>query len=70
MSILRYALIGAAVAYGVRYITKKRPDGSSILDEVMDKAPEWFEKGKNYAEKTITELTDNVRQQAHKATNV
>jgi len=63
MGILKYALIGAAVVYGVKYITKKRADGSSILDDLTEKAPEWFEKGKNYAEKTISELSDNVQRQ-------
>jgi len=63
MSILKYALIGAAVVYGVKYITKKRADGSSILDELTEKAPEWINKGKNYVEKTLNEVTDNLQQQ-------
>jgi hypothetical protein len=70
MSILKYALVGAAVVYGVKYITKKRADGSSILDDLTEKAPEWFEKGKNYAEKTIGDLTDNVQRQARDAMNM
>jgi len=70
MSILKYALIGAAVVYGVKYITKKRADGSSILDDLTDKAPEWFEKGKNYVEKTIGEVTDSVRHEAQKDVHI
>lgn len=49
--------------YGVKYITKKRADGSSILDELTEKAPEWINKGKNYVEKTLNEVTDNLQQQ-------
>ena len=63
MRVLKYALIGAAVAYGISYITKKRPDGSSILDDLCERSPEWLQKGKSYVEKTINDVTDAVRQQ-------
>lgn len=64
MSILKYALIGAGLAYGIRYITKKRADGSSILDDLTEKAPEWFEQGKDYVEKTINQVKDNIERQS------
>jgi len=64
MSIFRFALVGAAVGYGIYQLTKKREDGTTLLDELVDKTPEWFEKGKQYATQTINEVTDNVRNYA------
>ena len=51
MGILKTAIIGAAVYAGVKYITKKDPiTGQSIVDELMDKAPQWADKAKSYTE--------------------
>ncbi|MCX2492166.1 YtxH domain-containing protein [Pedobacter sp. PF22-3] len=51
MGILRTAIIGAAVYAGVKYITKKDPiTGQSIVDELLDRAPEWADKAKGYTE--------------------
>jgi hypothetical protein len=63
MSILKYAMIGAAVAYGINYVTRKRADGTSIMDELTEKAPEWLEKGKHYAEQTINQITDKIKEE-------
>ena len=60
MKILTLALVGAAVAYGISYITKKNENGVSILDELTQKAPEWMEKGKQYATQTINDVTENI----------
>ena len=61
MSILKYALIGAAVAYGIQYITKKREDGTSIADDFLDKATEWAGKGKEYATQVINNAEENIK---------
>ena len=61
MSIFKYAIIGAAVAYGINYITKKRSDGTSILDELTESAPEWMEKAKQQAEQTIDQVAENLK---------
>ncbi|GAA4202760.1 hypothetical protein GCM10022289_18000 [Pedobacter jeongneungensis] len=51
MGILKTAIIGAAVYAGVKYITKKDPvTGQSIVDELLDRAPQWADKAKGYAE--------------------
>ena len=60
MSLLRFLVTGAAVAAGVHYVTKKRPDGSSIMDDLKSKAPEWMDKAKPYV--------DQVKDQISKAT--
>ncbi len=56
MSILKFALLGAAVAYGITQITKKREDGTSILDDLTEKAPEWMDKAKQFANQKLDEV--------------
>jgi len=51
MSLLKYLVVGAAVAAGVNYVTKKRENGRSVMDDLSDKAPEWMEKAKQYTDK-------------------
>lgn len=51
MGLLRFLAFGAAVAVGVNYLTKKRPDGTSILDDLTAKAPEWMDKAKEFGDK-------------------
>lgn len=48
MSLFKNLLIGAAVVAGVNYITKKRPDGKSMVDDLKEKAPEWIDKAKEF----------------------
>ena len=64
MSILKFAMIGAALGYGIYYVTKKREDGTSIIDDLAENAPEWFDKGKQYATQTIDQLTDSIKNYA------
>ena len=51
MGLLRFLAFGAAVAVGVNYLTKKRPDGTSILDDLTARAPEWMDKAKEFGDK-------------------
>lgn len=51
MSLLKYLVVGAAVAAGVNYVTKKGENGRSLFDDFSDKAPEWMEKAKEYTDK-------------------
>lgn len=60
MGILKFAIIGAAVAYGINHITKKRADGTSILDDVLDQAPEWKEKAQQFATQAIDQVKDTA----------
>ena len=62
MKILTLMIASAALAAGVAYITRKREDGTSILDELTNKAPQWMEKGKQYATQTIDQVSDQIRQ--------
>jgi hypothetical protein len=53
MGLLKFIAIGAAVGYGINYITKKGENGRSILDDITDDAPEWFDKAKKFAEEKV-----------------
>jgi len=58
MGFLKTAFIGAAVYAGVKYITKKDPlNGKSIMDDLIEKAPEWMEKAKGYKKDIQGKLT-------------
>jgi len=67
MGLIRILAVGAAVAYGINYLTKKRPDGRSMMDDIKDKAPEWMEKAKPYMEKAQP-YADRLKDQFNKAT--
>ncbi len=64
MSLLKYAVLGAAVAYGVKYLTKKGIDGRSVIDNLKDKAPEYADKVKATAEQYVNEITQKVKDKA------
>jgi len=49
MSHLKTFLLGMATAYGIYYITKKREDGTSILDDLKDNPSFFLNKAKDYA---------------------
>jgi len=53
MSILKFIIVGAAVGYGINYITKKNENGRSIIEDLADDAPEWFEKAKHLAQDAL-----------------
>lgn len=56
MGLLRTALIGAAVYSIVKYVTKKDVNGKSVVDDILEKAPEWMDKAKNLKDELKVEL--------------
>jgi hypothetical protein len=66
MKLLPIILASTALAAGVAYLVRKREDGTSILDELTNKAPEWMEKGKQYATQTIDQVSDQIKQFNHR----
>lgn len=60
MGILKFAIIGAAVAYGITELTKKRENGTSLLDDLTDNAPDWMEKAKAYASQAVDKVMNHV----------
>jgi hypothetical protein len=65
MGLLRFIAVGAAIGYGINYITKKGPNGRSILDDITEDAPEWFDKAKKYAEHTVEQASQTVKEKAN-----
>jgi hypothetical protein len=53
MGLLKFIIVGAAVGYGINYLTKKGADGRSVLDDITDNAPDWFDRAKKFAEDNI-----------------
>jgi hypothetical protein len=62
MSLLKFIIVGAAVGYGINYITKKNEDGRSIIDDLADNAPDWFEKAKHFADDALGKVGKSVEE--------
>ena len=62
MKLLPIILASTALAAGVAYLVRKRENGTSILDDLTNNAPEWMEKGKQYATQTIDQVSDQIKQ--------
>ncbi len=61
MGLLKFIIVGAAVGYGVNYITKKGEDGRSVLDDLTENAPEWLDQAKKYADDAIEQILGKVK---------
>jgi hypothetical protein len=62
MSILKYAILGAAVAFGISQLTKRREDGSSILDDLTERSPDLMNKAKDYAAQAVDHLSQSLKE--------
>ena len=51
MSLFKLFVTGAAVAAGLHYMKKKRPDGSSISEYMKRKFSRWMTKAQPYIER-------------------
>ncbi|MDB5133074.1 MAG: hypothetical protein JWR02_2823 [Mucilaginibacter sp.] len=63
MGLLKFIIVGAAVGYGINYLTKKRADGRSVIDDLGADVPEWIDKAKQF----VTDNFGDVVQPAAKA---
>ena len=61
MGLLKFIAVGAAIGYGINYITKRGPNGRSILDDITEDAPEWFDKAKKFATDKVEEVVQQVQ---------
>jgi len=62
MNLLKFIVVGAVVGVGINYITKKGADGRSILDDITDKAPDWFGQAKKFAVETVESVNKTARE--------
>ena len=58
MRILKFMAIGAAVGYGIYYLTKEKENGKSILGELLEDAPDYVDRAKKYVEYTIDQVAE------------
>ncbi|MGZ3835185.1 MAG: YtxH domain-containing protein [Mucilaginibacter sp.] len=63
MRILKFIAVGAAVGYGIYYLTREKENGKSILEELIDDAPDYVDRAKKYVEYTF----DQVAERLHKS---
>ena len=62
MGLLKFIAVGAAIGYVINYITKKGENGRSILDDITEDAPEWFDKAKQYANEKVELAVEKAQQ--------
>jgi hypothetical protein len=62
MRIFKFMALGAAVGYGIYYLIREKENGKSILDELLEEAPDYVDRAKKYVELTI----DQVAERFHK----
>ena len=58
MRILKFMAIGAAVGYGIYYLTKEKENGKSILEELLEEAPDYVDRAKKYVEYTFDQVAE------------
>jgi hypothetical protein len=63
MRILKFIAVGAAVGYGIYYLTREKENGKSLLEELLEDAPDYVDRAKKYVELTI----DQVAERLHKS---
>ena len=63
MRILKFIAVGAAVGYGIYYLTREKENGKSLLEELLEDAPDYMDRAKKYVELTI----DQVAERLHKS---
>jgi hypothetical protein len=64
MGLLKFIAVGAAIGYGINYITKKGENGRSILDDLTEDAPEWFDKAKQFATEKVDQAVEKAQQKS------
>jgi hypothetical protein len=58
MRVLKFVAIGAAVGYGIYYLTREKGNGKSILEELLEDAPDYVGRAKKYVEYTIDQVAE------------
>jgi hypothetical protein len=60
MRILKFMAIGAAVGYGIYYLTREKENGKSILEELIEDGPDYLDRAKKYVEFTVDQIAERL----------
>jgi hypothetical protein len=60
MRIIKFMAIGAAVGYGIYYLTREKENGKSILDELLENGPDYLDRTKKYVEYTVDQIAERL----------
>ena len=60
MRIIKYMAIGATVGYGIYYLTRKKENGKSLLEELLEDAPDYVDRAKKYMEYTLDQVAERL----------
>jgi hypothetical protein len=60
MRIWKFVALGAAVGYGIYYITRERENGKSILEELIEDGPDYVDRAKKYIEYTVDQISERL----------
>ena len=58
MRIVKFMAISAAVGYGIYYLTREKENGKSILEELLENAPDYVDRAKKYVEYTLDQVAE------------
>jgi len=59
MGTIKSFMFGVGVSFAVYYLTKKGPDGKSVLDDILDNPKGFAEKAKDYAVAEVVQTVKN-----------
>ncbi len=62
MNLVKFLIVGAAVGIGVNYLVSKKSNGRSILDDISDNAPDWFDKAKQLGKDALNKADKSAHQ--------
>lgn len=62
MKLVKFIIISAAVSYGIEYLTKKKENGRSVLDDLKDKAPDYIDKAIKMGKDAVNKVQNNYQQ--------
>ena len=60
MRIWKFVALGAAMGYGIYYLTKERENGKSILEELIEDGPDYVDRAKKYIEYTVDQISERL----------
>jgi hypothetical protein len=60
MRIWKFVALGAAVGYGIYYLTKEKENGKSVLEELIEDGPDYLDRAKKYIEYTVDQISERL----------